>query len=120
MQYAVLLRDLRLSVPVFDKNFEKDHFSNIFVTLRNFEHRMQNFEHHMDKIEYAMGKLEHRIDKMERRMVKLQTELDSVEVNAINSIRSMKDVFRTPNADQAALPGDALTLGFPLGSNIDR
>jgi hypothetical protein len=79
MRYAVLLRDLRLSVPVFDDNFNPEEFSTIFGALKGLQVRMVNFEHNLDKIELGMNKLEHRIDKMEHHMAQLQKELDFVE-----------------------------------------
>ncbi|KAG0560724.1 hypothetical protein M758_9G007500 [Ceratodon purpureus] len=76
MRYAVLLRDLRLSVPVFDDNFNPEEFATIFGALKGLQVRMVNFEHNLDKIELGMSKLEHRIDKMELHMEQLQKELD--------------------------------------------
>lgn len=76
MRYAVLLRDLRLSVPVFDDKFNPDEFSTIFGALKGLQVRMMKFEHNLDKIELGMNKLEHRIDSMEQHMDELHNLMD--------------------------------------------
>lgn len=72
MHYAVLLRDLRLSVPVFDNNFNKEAFTMISGALQVLQQRMSKLDHNLDRFDCSMNQLEQRIHRMETRMEKLQ------------------------------------------------
>lgn len=74
MHYAVLLRDLRLSVPVFDNNFNKEAFTMISGALQVLQQRMSKLDHNLDRFDCSMNQLEQRIHRMETRMEKLQQE----------------------------------------------
>ena len=74
MHYAVLLRDLRLSVPVFDNNFNKEAFTMISGALQVLQQRMSKLDHNLDRFDCGMNQLEQRIHRMETRMEKLQQE----------------------------------------------
>lgn len=74
MHYAVLLRDLRLSVPVFDNDFNKEAFTMISGALQVLQQRMSKLDHGLDRFDCGMQRLEQRIQRMQARMEKLQQE----------------------------------------------
>lgn len=68
------MRDLRLSVPVFDNNFNKEAFTMISGALQVLQQRLSKLDHNLDRFDCGMNQLEQRIHRMETRMEKLQQE----------------------------------------------